>query len=128
MAVALSLLTAFFLLLLLVLSESALRMRARIEVTRRLLDTARSIGLTEEQTGAILDAAAPRMLAARLREAGMVGLLTAAAGAVIYFVGRSLYSGQLAVGLYVGGCICLAVGAGLLVLGAFGWFLGKRTG
>jgi hypothetical protein len=117
MAIALSLFTVFSLLLVLVLGAGALAMRRRIAMERRLLGAASRLGLEEDQTEALLDAASPPSLARALSEAAWTGLFVAGFGILAVFAGRALYAGQLAVGLWLGGFICMAMGAGLIVMG-----------
>lgn len=129
MAIVLSLFTVFALLLVLVLGAAALGMRRRIALDRRLLSAANRLGLGEEQTAALLDAVSPAPLAVRLQEALWPGVFVAVYGIAAVFAGRALYAGQLAVGLWLGGFICMAMGMGLVLMGLAAHFWpGLREG
>jgi hypothetical protein len=118
MAIAIFFLALFGLFLVWFLGAAAARMRRQTALRKNLIQEARRLSLTQEQTDNLLNAASPRPLAEILSESLWIGLFVALYGTIAALLGRSLYAGQLAVGLYLGGSICMAMGFGLVLVGA----------
>ena len=88
----------------------------KLEATPHLLESPEAV---EALLGTLTTDAAPR------RDLAIAGASLAVIGLACLVLGKAMAVGRLAVGLYLGGWICVPLG---LFMGLAGWVVGRLTG